>query len=161
MPLTVTFTNQTNTQGFPGSTTYVWDFGDGQTSTSAAPVHSYAAAGTYDVTLAATGPGGVNSLIKVAYVRVQLPGALSCLITPASIAGTARWRIAGGDTWITSGVTMTGVAPGSYSVEFLPVPGYRTPLPATVDVLEGVTTTFSVTYPKVVVLSPVYMLLLD
>ena len=52
--LTVSFTN--TSQG--PITDYLWDFGDGQTSTEANPVHVYTTAGTYTVTLLATGPGG-------------------------------------------------------------------------------------------------------
>jgi hypothetical protein len=44
-----TFTNTS-----VGATTYAWDFGDGNTSTSTSPVHEYSAAGTYTVTLTAT-----------------------------------------------------------------------------------------------------------
>jgi hypothetical protein len=42
--------------------TYLWDFGDGQTSTEANPVHVYTDGGYYKVTLAVTGgTGTVNS----------------------------------------------------------------------------------------------------
>jgi carboxypeptidase T len=37
---------------------YLWDFGDGATSTEASPQHSYATAGSFDVTLMATNIGG-------------------------------------------------------------------------------------------------------
>lgn len=43
------------------ATTYAWSFGDGTTSVEASPSKSYSATGTYTVTLAATGAGGVNS----------------------------------------------------------------------------------------------------
>ncbi|MDX2360948.1 MAG: S8 family serine peptidase [Crocinitomicaceae bacterium] len=46
--LDVTF-NNTSTTG-----TYLWDFGDGNTSTSANPTHSYATPGTYTVCLTVT-----------------------------------------------------------------------------------------------------------
>ncbi len=46
--LQVTFTN--NSQN---ATSYLWDFGDGQTSTEINPVHTYAVKGSYDVTLTA------------------------------------------------------------------------------------------------------------
>lgn len=45
----VSFTNSTTNGG-----TYSWDFGDGNSSTLASPQHSYAAPGTYSVTLTAT-----------------------------------------------------------------------------------------------------------
>ena len=40
--------------GAASITGYAWDFGDGQTSTDAAPSHMYAAAGTYTATLTVT-----------------------------------------------------------------------------------------------------------
>jgi PKD repeat protein len=51
---TVTFdaTGSTDTDGT--ITTYAWDFGDGQTGTGASPTHSYAAPGSYTVTLTVT-----------------------------------------------------------------------------------------------------------
>lgn len=50
---TVAFTSLTI-----NATTYSWDFGDGQTSTEANPVHTYADGGYYDVTLIVTGGTG-------------------------------------------------------------------------------------------------------
>lgn len=50
--LTVTFTNMSS-----GATGYVWNFGDGQSSQEADPVHTYSAPGAYNVTLnASNGP---------------------------------------------------------------------------------------------------------
>ncbi len=46
--LKVTFTNYSQ-----HATSYAWDFGDGMTSTEQSPVHTYAAAGTYSITLTA------------------------------------------------------------------------------------------------------------
>ena len=51
--LQVTFTDFSQ-----GADSYAWDFGDGNTSTEANPVHEYAEAGTYTVKLTATGEGG-------------------------------------------------------------------------------------------------------
>jgi len=47
--LTVTFTNTS-----VNAVSYVWDFGDGETSPEANPVHTYAGTGTYNVKLSAT-----------------------------------------------------------------------------------------------------------
>ncbi|MGB9724421.1 MAG: PKD domain-containing protein [Chloroflexia bacterium] len=49
----VTFTNTTS-----GGTSFLWDFGDGTTSTETNPVHTYASGGFYTVTLTAWGVGG-------------------------------------------------------------------------------------------------------
>ena len=49
----VTFTNASQ-----NATTYKWNFGDGQTSTEANPVHTFSAEGSYQVQLTATGSGG-------------------------------------------------------------------------------------------------------
>lgn len=45
-PLTVSYDVST-----PGVTSYLWDFGDGTTSTLPNPIHSYTSPGTYQVTL--------------------------------------------------------------------------------------------------------------
>lgn len=64
VPLAVTFTNMST-----GATSYVWDFGDGSpTSTNPNPVHSYTSSGTFDVTLTATGPGGVDTVTQTGAV---------------------------------------------------------------------------------------------
>jgi PKD repeat protein len=56
-PLTVQFTNQST--GPVAS--YAWDFGDTGTSNEASPVHTYAAAGDYTVTLTVTAADGVTT----------------------------------------------------------------------------------------------------
>lgn len=63
----VQFTDHTS--GDP--TAWVWDFGDGATSTQQNPTHAYAAAGTYTVTLAATSSGGSATLAKTDYITVS------------------------------------------------------------------------------------------
>lgn len=57
-PLSVRFTDySTNTP-----TSWYWDFGDGNTSTTQNPVHTYAFNGTFSVSLTATNSGGSNTL---------------------------------------------------------------------------------------------------
>lgn len=45
-------------------TRYLWEFGDGQTSTAANPTHSYAAPGTYDVRLTVTDNQAVTGRLR-------------------------------------------------------------------------------------------------
>jgi hypothetical protein len=69
-----------------GITEWLWDFGDGTTSTNASPKHSYLLPGTYTVTLTVTGPGGSASKVKKDYISV-LPAA------PIVITLKAGWNM--------------------------------------------------------------------
>ena len=50
---------------------YLWDFGDGATSTAESPAHTYTTAGVYTVTLEATGIGGAGSDVATDLVTVR------------------------------------------------------------------------------------------
>lgn len=68
-PLSVAFTDaSTNTP-----TSWAWTFGDGGTSSSQNPTHSYAAGGTYTVVLVATNAGGSDTKTRTGYVTVANP----------------------------------------------------------------------------------------
>src|SRR6185436_14105135 len=60
VPLTVTFTNLTS--GTAG--TYLWNFGDGTTSSATNPSHTYTNSGLFTVSLRSSGIGGTNTLTK-------------------------------------------------------------------------------------------------
>lgn len=61
-PAAINFTN--NSSG-PGTVNYFWRFGDGGTSTTASPSHTYSTAGTYNVSLVASSSIGCSdTLIK-------------------------------------------------------------------------------------------------
>lgn len=62
----VTFTNLS----FPLSATQAWDFGDGGTSTATNPTHTYAAAGTYTVTLIEGSAGCQSTVTKNSFITV-------------------------------------------------------------------------------------------
>ncbi|HXH12490.1 MAG TPA: LamG-like jellyroll fold domain-containing protein [Alphaproteobacteria bacterium] len=67
-PLPVAFRD-----GSSGSiTAWSWDFGDGATSTAQNPSHTYAAPGSYTVSLTVTGPGGSDSEVKAHYITVSV-----------------------------------------------------------------------------------------
>ena len=81
-PLTVQFTDtSTSTQGIA---TWLWDFGDGQTSAERHPMHGYTAEGSYDVSLTVTGPEGSDTEIKAGFITVTLAsdGSKIPLISP-------------------------------------------------------------------------------
>ncbi len=67
-PLTVVFTN-TSSGSFTNSE---WTFGDGNTATNVSDnvTNTYAAAGSYTVSLIVAGPGGIGTLTNTAYIVV-------------------------------------------------------------------------------------------
>lgn len=68
-PLSVTFTDaSTNVP-----TQWLWEFGDGATSTSQNPVHSYATAGQKSVRLTASNSAGIDVEVKTNYITVSSP----------------------------------------------------------------------------------------
>jgi gliding motility-associated-like protein len=65
-PLSINFTNSTT-----GGSTYLWYFGDGSTSTSTNPTHSYTSTGSYTVKLIATNSVGCkDSFTRSAYINI-------------------------------------------------------------------------------------------
>ncbi len=65
-PLSVAFTDQSENE----PTSWEWNFGDGSTSTEQNPIHTYAAAGTYNVSLNASNVGGSNNKTVNTYITV-------------------------------------------------------------------------------------------
>ena len=108
-PLTVVF-NDTSTGG---PTNWLWDFGDGQSSTTRNPSHQYTADGTYTATLTASNTSGSTSAsrqITVSATPPPPPPPGGNLIANAGfeentagwdnngIAGVSLARVAGGHT---------------------------------------------------------------
>jgi PKD repeat protein len=54
-------------------TGYLWDFGDGSSSTEKAPSHTYASPGYYEISLSVTGPDGSDTLARADCVYVSPP----------------------------------------------------------------------------------------
>jgi PKD repeat protein len=65
-PLYVNFSNQAT-----GGTSWLWNFGDGTTSTLQQPSHNYTTAGIYTVSLTASTYCGSDLETKTAYITVQ------------------------------------------------------------------------------------------
>jgi Zn-dependent metalloprotease len=56
-----------------GPNAWLWDFGDGSTSTSRNPVHTYLNNGTYTVKLTSSNSYGSNTVTKNSYITVNQP----------------------------------------------------------------------------------------
>ena len=62
--LVLAFKNASTDAETPSTLEHLWTFGDGETSTEASPVHTYAAEGMYEVTLEVFDPGSGTSSAK-------------------------------------------------------------------------------------------------
>ncbi|NDE04493.1 MAG: PKD domain-containing protein [Flavobacteriia bacterium] len=68
----VNFTNTSSANGGPALSSYQWDFGDGNSATTANATHAFSTAGTFTITLVATNANGVaDAEIKPAYITVN------------------------------------------------------------------------------------------
>jgi len=75
VPAVVSFGNASINGG-----SYLWDFGDGSTSTAISPVHTYNTLGTYTVSLIAFGgPCGNDTIVRSQYI--QIDSNITCSIT--------------------------------------------------------------------------------
>jgi hypothetical protein len=85
-----TFFTNTTLPGVPPLTSYLWDFGDGASSTDENPTHLFAAPGTYEVTLEACNIEGMCNSFTDTVEALALPAAdfsfavtgLGCLQQP-------------------------------------------------------------------------------
>ncbi len=71
----ITFLDQTVTKPFTNVTSWIWNFGDGVTSTQSSPAHAYAVAGTYAVKLIAFNSTGCSDTVIQDLVINALPEA--------------------------------------------------------------------------------------
>lgn len=83
-PFNMSFTDKSTGTIF----VYNWDFGDGTTSTDQNPVHSYATAGKYNVTLEVVGAGS-NAITKIITVAASKPSTVKAPVAAftTSISG--------------------------------------------------------------------------
>ncbi len=78
--LTTTFTNTSN-----GASGYLWDFGDGQSSTEASPVHTYSVPGSYTVVLTTTNACGTATATQTVATNAAVSANFSA--TPTTGCG--------------------------------------------------------------------------
>ncbi|MCW3123995.1 MAG: hypothetical protein JWQ38_3487 [Flavipsychrobacter sp.] len=129
-PATVTFKNFSTG---PPSLSYAWAFGDGGSSSSPAPTHTYALTGSFSVTLIVTdGNGCQGTSIMPAYVNIghvtagfTMP-ATACAgsnvgftNTTTPTPSTNKWSFGDGGTSTLYAVNHTYTAPGTYTVKLV------------------------------------------
>ncbi|WP_292349949.1 PKD domain-containing protein [Methanoregula sp. PtaU1.Bin006] len=73
--------------GFP--TEWLWDFGDGNTSTLKNPVHTYTGTGNYTVTLTVSNDLGSDTAVQTDYIKTSLPEAPAASLSANRTSGTA------------------------------------------------------------------------
>ncbi|MDD5189322.1 MAG: PKD domain-containing protein, partial [Methanoregula sp.] len=129
-PLTVTFTD-TSTNS---PTQWLWNFGDCSlvNATVQHPVHTYANAGIYNVSLNASNDGGSNTTTRYNFITVRIPAPVANFTaTPTSgaVPLTVRfndtstntptqwtWNFGDGSSAVTQHPVHTYTTPGSYTV---------------------------------------------
>ncbi len=67
-------------------TSWLWDFGDGVTSTQQHPIHVFSTAGSYTVRLTLTGPGGTDTMTRALTVNPVQPPAQTSMALPVALA---------------------------------------------------------------------------
>jgi len=101
-PLTLTFGDIRDEAGgdSPVIDTWLWDFGDGATSTEAEPVHTYTTPDNYTVTLTTTSGRQTSTTVIENYVHV---------LDPDRIVGTEP-----GEEAVFAGITFVWIPPGQF-----------------------------------------------
>ena len=131
---TIVFTNQSTSDGNIGS--WVWDFGDGNTSTEQSPSHTYSEPGTYQVCLTITDADGGCTSHVCHQIVVHHPRALICQAafaahqpdpahttivftdqsTSDGVIGSWAWDFGDGNTSADQNPSHTYAEPGTYQV---------------------------------------------
>jgi PKD repeat protein len=128
-PCTITFINTSS-----NATGYVWDFGDGTTSTQVNPTHLYAFNGSFLLRLKATGPNGADSVCRLLTVEAPPPANKSafsyfkdkCTGTPVGISfktinplsTTPVWDFGSGAPLLQRDPIVQFLLPGDYTIKY-------------------------------------------
>jgi len=127
VPFTVNFTNSV------AAASYLWDFGDGNTSTDANPSHTYTAPGLYDVSLTVTSADGcTHTLTQDELIQIIEPQAVitsdvwnGCVPLAVSFTDNSTsttpitswlWDFGDGNTSTAQNPSNTFTADGQYDV---------------------------------------------
>jgi gliding motility-associated-like protein len=123
----------TNISTVTGTASYLWDFGDGTTSTAVNPQHTYTTAGTYTVRLTASNNAGcANTLVKTNLISIgtvranfNMPDSV-CVKTNFQITNTSTPATAASEWYFSDGTTSNLInpvkrfdAPGTYTVRLV------------------------------------------
>ncbi len=118
------FTGTNTSGGLPNS--YLWDFGDGTTSTTQNANHTYSSPGIYTVCMTVSNPCGTDSVCQTVNISCTYPvaswtsasgGLVANFINSSSGLPTSyAWNFGDGGTSSLGNPTHTYVAEGSYTV---------------------------------------------
>ncbi len=130
-PAAVSFTN---TSSGTGTLSYMWQFGDGATSTAQNPVHNYLNGGSYTPTIIVKNSFGCadtltkTNAINIGFVRaiMNIPDTACAgqsftainVSNPSTFVGTT-WNFGQGTTATTSSYVMKYTSPGTYLVKMV------------------------------------------
>jgi PKD repeat protein len=127
-PFVVNFQNQSSG---PGTVSYAWNFGNGQTSTATNPIVIFNAPGTYNVRLNALsnlGCGGtITKQVVITQTNTDFTGPTTvCLEVPAAfqnnssaVPATSFWDFGDGTTSAQINPVKTFLTPGVYTVKLI------------------------------------------
>jgi len=74
---------------------YLWDFGDGSTSTERNPIHSYAESGTYTVKLTVTDDEEATDAYSVTITIIKNSSSLICSVSKSEVTGGESVTVSG------------------------------------------------------------------
>ena len=127
-PAVVTFKNSSTGSG---TLNYLWNFGDGKTSTASAPTHAYSNSGTYNVLLTVTSSAGCSDTataqVVIAFPSSSFTGAESpCANKELSLKNTSSpkpvsctWYFGDGTTSTQLNPAKVYTTPGTYTIKLV------------------------------------------
>lgn len=130
VPVTISFTN---TSSGTGTLSYLWNFGDGGTSTLLNPSHTYNTTGSFSVTLVVTSSTGCSNTITITNAvvinfvlasftnasTVCVGNSISFTNTTSPVPTSVLWNFGDGTTSTVLNPTKTYALPGTYLVKLV------------------------------------------